>query len=59
LNLLCKAGLCHRIKATAANGSPLDAEVNELYAKVILLDLGLCPADLGLNLADLELPLKS
>lgn len=53
LDLLCNARLCHKVKSTAANGLPLSAEVNPLYSKVILLDVGLCSADLGLNLADL------
>jgi predicted AAA+ superfamily ATPase len=50
LDLLCKARICHRIVSTAANGLPLDAEADEKYSKVILLDCGLCSASLGLSL---------
>jgi|JI9StandDraft_1071089.scaffolds.fasta_scaffold11709_2 predicted AAA+ superfamily ATPase len=53
LNLLCKARICHRIIATAANGLPLDAEANEKFIKMILLDCGLCSASLGLSLHQL------
>lgn len=50
LDLLCKARVCHRIITTAANGLPLDAEADEKYVKVIMLDCGLCSASLGLSL---------
>jgi hypothetical protein len=50
LNLLCKARICHHIFSTVANGLPLDAEVDEKYLKVIMLDCGLCNASLGLSL---------
>ena len=50
LDLLCKARVCHRIIATAANGLPLGAEADEKFLKVILLDCGLCSASLGLSL---------
>lgn len=50
LDLLCKARICHRIITTAANGLPLDAEADEKYIKVIMLDCGLCSASLGLSL---------
>lgn len=53
LELLSKAGVCHRIAATAANGLPLGAEANEKFLKVILLDCGLCCASLGLSLHQL------
>ena len=42
------------MKCTAANGLPLGAEVNDKYLKVILLDVGLCSALLGLKLYELE-----
>jgi predicted AAA+ superfamily ATPase len=53
LDLLCKARICHRIVSTSANGLPLDAEANEKFTKVILLDSGLCAASLGLSIHQL------
>lgn len=53
LDLLCQAKLCHKISASAANGVPLGAEIHSQYLKVILLDVGLSSADLGLSLAEL------
>lgn len=53
LDLLCKARICHRILATAANGLPLGAETDEKFLKVILLDCGLCSTALGLSLHQL------
>lgn len=50
LDLLCKARLCHYVKASHANGIPLGAEVNVKAFKVIFLDIGLCSAALGLTL---------
>ncbi len=44
---LCHAGLLTRIFATAANGLPLRAEINERKFKVLLLDVGLLQATLG------------
>lgn len=49
LDLLCKARVCHRIVATAANGLPLDAETDEKYLKIIMSDCGLCNVSLGLS----------
>lgn len=54
LNLLHRARVAHKVKCTAANGLPLGAEVNDRYLKVILLDVGLCSALLGLKLYELE-----
>lgn len=54
LELLTKARLCHRIMATSANGLPLDAEVEEKFMKVIMLDCGLCGAALGMSLHQLR-----
>jgi predicted AAA+ superfamily ATPase len=54
LELLCQAKLCHLIKATSANGVPLAAEVIGHYIKVILLDVGLISAELGLSLHELD-----
>ncbi len=50
LHLLCRARVSHLIKATAANGIPLAAEIKHRYDKVILLDVGLCSAALDLSL---------
>jgi len=54
LELLTKARVCHRVLATAANGLPLGAEVNEKYSKVLMLDCGLCGASLGLTMQQLH-----
>jgi len=54
LDLLTKAGICHRIVSTAANGMPLGAESDERFSKVIMLDCGLCSAALGLSLHHLR-----
>ncbi|MBA2368998.1 MAG: ATP-binding protein [Candidatus Protochlamydia sp.] len=53
LDLLCQAKVCHRIVASSSNGVPLGAELLNHYFKVILLDVGLSSADLGLSLAEL------
>ncbi|OGT46074.1 MAG: AAA family ATPase [Gammaproteobacteria bacterium RIFCSPHIGHO2_12_FULL_38_11] len=55
LNLLCKARLCYKIKATAANGLPLLAEVDDKRFKVGFIDVGLVSTFLGLRLDQLEL----
>jgi len=49
LDVLSKATICHRMTATAANSLPLEAEINEKFLKVIMLDCGLCCAELGLS----------
>jgi len=54
LQLLCKARIAHKIEATAANGLPLGAEINDRYNKIILIDVGLCSASLGLSLDMLQ-----
>ncbi len=54
LKLLCQARVCHRVISTNANGVPLAAEENDKYIKVILLDVGLCSAALGLSLNQLK-----
>ncbi len=54
LELLSQARVCHMIKASASNGVPLAAELLSHYIKVILLDVGLSSAELGLALAELE-----
>lgn len=53
LDLLTKAGVCHRIVSTSANGLPLGAETDEKFSKVMMLDCGLCAASLGLSLHQL------
>lgn len=54
IDLLEKARLCHKVNATAANGIPLGAEMNNKYFKCILLDVGLVSAQLGINLNQIE-----
>jgi predicted AAA+ superfamily ATPase len=54
LDLLAKARVCHKIASTSANGLPLEAEADEKFKKVILLDCGLCAASLGLSLHQLR-----
>lgn len=41
LDLMCQAGITTRVYATAANGIPLRAEVNQRKFKLIFLDIGL------------------
>jgi predicted AAA+ superfamily ATPase len=48
LDLLCKARLCHRIHSCDASGIPLAAGIKEQRFKVMLLDVGLVSASLGL-----------
>ena len=48
LNLICSARICHKINASAGNGVPLGAEIQEKNLKVMLLDVGLCSAMLDL-----------
>lgn len=50
LELLCQARVCHRIHASSSNGVPLGAELLSSYMKVLLVDVGLSSADLGLSL---------
>jgi len=50
VDLLCLARVCHKVKATGAHGLPLAAEVKQSYNKIILIDVGLCSAALGLSL---------
>lgn len=54
LELLCQAKVCHQISASSANGVPLAAELLKGYLKVIMLDVGLSSAELGLSLRELE-----
>lgn len=50
MNLLSKARLCHPVQSAYANGIPIGAEVNPKLFKMILLDVGLASAMLGLGL---------
>jgi uncharacterized protein len=54
VELLCRARVCHRVAASHATGAPLGAEVDDRRYKLLLLDVGLVSACLGLSLADLE-----
>ncbi|EKD71524.1 MAG: hypothetical protein ACD_46C00170G0001 [uncultured bacterium] len=54
LELLCKACLCYKVKATAANGLPLLSEVNDKYFKMGFIDTGLVSTFLGLRLDQIE-----
>lgn len=59
-NLLVKAGVCHPVYHTSAQGLPLGAEVDLNRFKVIFLDVGLAQALLGLDLKEWFLnPLKA
>ena len=49
LSLLSKARVCHPITCCAANGVPLEAEIQDKNQKFIFLDVGLCSAALGLS----------
>lgn len=50
VSLLSKAKLVHPIQATAANGVPLRAEINEKIFKLLFIDIGLANSQLGFNL---------
>jgi len=50
--LLEKAGIVHQVTHTAANGIPLGAEANLHKFKLLMLDVGLNQALLGLHLKD-------
>lgn len=54
LNLLCKARVCYKVSATAANGLPLLAEVDDKRFKVEFIDVGLVSTLLGLRLDQIE-----
>lgn len=55
LDLLCKARICHKIRGSAGNGVPLAAEIQEKYLKVVLIDVGVCLALLGITFDQLQL----
>lgn len=50
---LCMARVAWRVRRTAANGLPLDAEVNERYFKCLTMDVGMMCAALRLSVIDL------
>ncbi len=53
VELLCLARVCHRVRATPATAPPLAAGVNNKRFKMILLDVGLLSAALGLSVMGL------
>ena len=53
VDMLCRARVCHRVEATHATGVPLGAEVEDRRYKLVLIDVGLVSASLGLSLTDL------
>lgn len=52
LDLLCRARLCHKVQACAGDGIPLAASIKAKTFKVILLDVGLATAAMGLTLTE-------
>jgi predicted AAA+ superfamily ATPase len=50
VNLLTQARIICSVKASAGNGVPLAAEINNKYSKLISLDIGLMNNILGINL---------
>jgi uncharacterized protein len=54
LNLLRKARICHKVLSCSANGIPIEANIKENMFKVILLDVGLVSAAMGLSLAEMN-----
>ncbi len=54
LGLLNKARISHQVIATSANGIPLAAETNDKYFKEIFIDVGLCSAQLGISLNEIQ-----
>src|SRR5207245_1122412 len=51
LDLLCKANVIHKVQHSTGNGSPLGAEVNLDWFKIIFLDIALCQSILGLDIS--------
>lgn len=54
LDLLCLAGIGHRVCHSASNGVPLGAEINPKFFKLLFLDVGLASSACGLNRIDIE-----
>jgi predicted AAA+ superfamily ATPase len=53
VDMLCRARVCHRVEGTHATGVPLGAEVDDRRYKLLLIDVGLASASLGISLTDL------
>jgi len=49
VEMLALARVCHRIEHTAANGLPLGAEGNPRLFKMMMVDIGISTAQLGLS----------
>lgn len=54
LDLLNKARISHQIISSHSNGVPIAAETNDKYFKEIFIDVGLCCAQLGLTLNEMQ-----
>lgn len=54
VDLLCLARVCHRVRASPAERPPLAAGVDPKFFKLIMADVGLSSAALGLKLEQLE-----
>lgn len=54
LDALLKAGILHKVNHTSANGLPFYSGINEKKFKLLLLDIGLAQASLGLDLMTLQ-----
>ena len=54
LGLLNKARVTHQVISSYSNGVPLGAETNEKYFKEIFIDVGLCSAQLGFTLNEVQ-----
>jgi predicted AAA+ superfamily ATPase len=54
LSLLNKARISHQVISSASNGVPLAAEINDKYFKEIFIDVGLCSAQLGLTMDEIQ-----
>lgn len=57
IQLMAKSRVIHIIHATAGNGVPLAAEKNDKFNKIILLDIGLMSASLGVSFDHLKNPM--
>ncbi len=53
LDLLCMARVAYRVRHTAANGIPLEAQARDKVFRVLFLDCGLVASGLGLTGLDL------
>lgn len=54
LGILNKARISHQIISSHSNGIPLAAEIDDKYFKEIFIDVGLCSAQLGLTLDEIQ-----